>query len=118
MEGTAPSNLCLCYRIRRGQLPRGRRQAASEEERHRRASIVSEDAGCRRCRRSEIPKPRCHRQKITVAGVGSPQPLEVATGATAKPIQRPLLFRFRITCCYGYCERDWELRFWLPVISG
>ncbi|QHN77343.1 uncharacterized protein DS421_19g651830 [Arachis hypogaea] len=26
------------------------------------------------------------------------------------------LLRFTSSCCYGYCERDWELRFWLPSV--
>ncbi|XP_052109704.1 uncharacterized protein LOC110275267 isoform X2 [Arachis duranensis] len=26
------------------------------------------------------------------------------------------LFLCVISCCYGCCERDWELRFWLPEL--
>ncbi|QHN97165.1 uncharacterized protein DS421_18g625060 [Arachis hypogaea] len=39
-----------------------------------------------------------------------------AARAVAGVGSKSQLLRFTNSCCYGYCERDWELRFWLPSV--
>ncbi|QHN83658.1 uncharacterized protein DS421_15g504820 [Arachis hypogaea] len=45
-----------------------------------------------------------------------PPKLLAAAGAVVGAGSKSQLFRVVIPCCYGYCERDWELRFWLPSV--
>ncbi|QHN95857.1 uncharacterized protein DS421_18g613340 [Arachis hypogaea] len=45
-----------------------------------------------------------------------PPELLAAARAVVGAGSKSQLLRVVIPCCYGYCESDWELRFWLPVI--
>ncbi|QHO23166.1 uncharacterized protein DS421_12g361280 [Arachis hypogaea] len=64
----------------------------------------------------------CHLRPAVVTGKGCRSPLLLGADCrvAAEPFRRPPLFRFNRSffgsCCYGYCERGWELRFWLPSV--
>ncbi|QHN93295.1 uncharacterized protein LOC110264696 [Arachis ipaensis] len=46
----------------------------------------------------------------------NPPELLATAGAVAAAGSKSELLHVVIPCCYGYCERDWELRFWLPSV--
>ncbi|QHO01728.1 uncharacterized protein DS421_13g417670 [Arachis hypogaea] len=46
----------------------------------------------------------------------NPSEILATAGAVVGAGSKSQLLRVVIPCCYGYCERDWELRFWLPSV--